>query len=186
MTQNTNSMSSTSCIAPDDVIFIKVKDLKPVLSIEVPLLSATNDPQTFFRLMGGEKKVLKSVHDKSAMLIMKLSETDPLRGHVEGHIFPTSTILVRIRRKKQISTSNISSSSSGNSGIPDLPAIEAVGIISETLRFNHPADIQFLPSSTHTTLSATKDSSILEAIPRPFIKPRMEVNATYKLLHILI
>ena len=111
---------------------------------------------------------------------MNLSPDDPLRSGVTGEAQPSSTILIRLRRQKpginsaQAAASSSSSSSSLSSSSLAKVIVEPVGIINETFKFVRPADVQFLPSSTHAHVDPTDKSTILEVIPRPFIKPEME------------
>ena len=99
---------------------------------------------------------------------MKLSNGDPLRSGVVGEAQPTCTILIKIRRRKLTSDSA--------SSLPSVNkvTVEPLGIVNETFKFVRPADIQFLPSSIHKHVDADDASSIIEVIPRPFIKPEME------------
>lgn len=102
---------------------------------------------------------------------MNLSPEDPLRSCVTGEAQPSSTILIRLRRQRPVfnPAQTLSFSSSSAKVI-----VEPIGIINETFKFVRPADVQFLPSSTHTHVDPTDKSTIIEVIPRPFIKPEME------------
>lgn len=67
-TMSDSSSSGTQADVASDYTVINVNELRPIISVEVPLLSKSNNPHTFLKLMGGEEKVLRSLQEKSSSL----------------------------------------------------------------------------------------------------------------------
>jgi hypothetical protein len=100
---------------------------------------------------------------------MTLKEGDPLRQSIKGQVYPTNTILIRIKKKKSdnlpsnASSASSSSSSSSNSLNNQSISVEVLGVVYETFKFLKPSDLQFLPEtiSSSQTKSPSDQGKIL-------------------------
>jgi hypothetical protein len=52
----------------DDEITINVSELRPLVGIEVPVFSSSDNPETILNLLGGKDKVVKTLSDKEPFM----------------------------------------------------------------------------------------------------------------------
>ncbi|XP_078687071.1 general transcription factor 3C polypeptide 5-like [Branchiostoma floridae x Branchiostoma belcheri] len=134
---------------------------KSLICVEYP--GRVKNVEKMLETLGGEENVSKAVSDSSRRLDLRFRPGDPYCRPVYGDRFPTSSLLVRVRRTRRVRKDRAKGSedvpANSSTGTMETPApstsssqeervtynTEVLGIVDTTYRFQAMADFQYLP-----------------------------------------
>eukprot|EP01041_Mallomonas_annulata_P009959 gene9959-20710_t len=151
-------------------ISAKLCDLPQLALIEMPCFITSSE--VGIGMLGGQKhiqKALRSGNYDPYSLSINFSPKDPLRQGILSQKISSNGILVRIIRKKNRKNDAITDQSSSRN---EVVSVDIIGKVTRKIVFSSPADFQFLPTSTSTSMMYSPNPSlnkVLELIPRPFL-----------------